>query len=243
VIMAVPGYLYLLCRQKELAAAGEIFIEPENGPAEDSADKLPDAKLSLLPLAAVIAALNIFKLHVITSLLAGIIFILILNIKKYRRFVKTINEGAAVSLTAIMNTSAAVGFGAVVMGVPAFAHLAAALAEMPGSPLVSLAVAVNVLAGATGSASGGLGIALSAMGAHYYEAALAHGIPPAVFHRVASIASGGLDSLPHNGAILTLFAVTGTTHKDSYKDLAVIAIVMPLVALAAVIILAGLGVY
>jgi len=240
IIMAALGYWYLLRRQRQLAAAGEGF----DGSPDDmeNAGKPPSVWLSALPLAAVVFTLNVLHFHIITALLLGNVLILALNYKKYKDFIKIVNAGAAVSVVAVMNTSAAVGFGAVVQSVPAFSNFADALAALPGSPLVSLAVAVNLLAGATGSASGGLGIALAALGERYYAMAVQTGIPAAAFHRVASIACGGLDSLPHNGALLTLFAVTGTTHKSSYKDLAMTVMVSPFVALAVIIVLAGLGV-
>ena len=110
-----------------------------------------------------------------------------------------------------------------------------------GNPLISESIAVNVLAGATGSASGGMGIALEALGSKYYEIAMDTGISPEAFHRVASISSGGLDALPHNGAVLTLLAITGLTHKDSYKDIFVVAVLIPVLSVVVAIILASIG--
>jgi H+/gluconate symporter-like permease len=106
-----------------------------------------------------------------------------------------------------------------------------------GGPLVSLAVATNVLSALTGSASGGLTIALDALGGTYLRLAAAHGIDPALLHRVAVISAGTLDSLPQNGAVVTLLAVCGSTHRESYRDIVVTVIVGPLLALAAVITL------
>ena len=107
----------------------------------------------------------------------------------------------------------------------------------PGSPLVSEALAVNVLAGITGSASGGLSIALSAMGATFMSAGAAAGVSPELLHRVASISSGGLDSLPHNGAVITLLAICQLTHRESYKDIFMVSVAGPLLALTAVLAL------
>ena len=243
VIMAVLGYLYLLYRQKQLRAAGEVFIEPTGAPVVADDDKLPNAWLSLLPLVVVIVTFNVFNFHIITALVTANLLILAINYKKFREFVKAINAGAADSLIAIMNTSAAVGFGAVVQSVPAFDNLAAALSNIPGSPLISVAVTVNVLAAATGSASGGLAIALAALGEHYYQLAMHTGISPEVFHRIVTLASGGLDLLPHNGAVITVLVVTGMTHKESYKDIFIGAIIVPLIAIIAVIALAAFGIY
>ena len=142
-----------------------------------------------------------------------------------------------------MNTSAAVGFGTVVRAVPGFADLTNILLAIPGNPLISLAVAVNLLAGATGSASGGMGIALAALGAKYMELAKTTGIDPQAFHRIASLASGGMDTLPHNGAVLTLLNNTGMTHKDSYFDIMVVSLILPIVASIPAIALAAMGIY
>jgi len=112
--------------------------------------------------------------------------------------------------------------------------------SIEGGPLVSLAIATNILSALTGSASGGLTIALDALGPTYMKLAAEHGIDPALMHRVAVIGAGTLDSLPHNGAVVTLLAVCGSTHGKSYIDIAVTAIVGAMLALVAVIVLGGL---
>jgi len=138
-----------------------------------------------------------------------------------------------------------VGFGAVVAAQPAFGLVRdAVLGIAPGNPLVSLSIAVNVLAGITGSASGGLSIALATMGETYLACGQAAGIAPELLHRVAAIATGGLDALPHNGAVVTLLAVCRLTHRESYADIFAVACVGPLLALALVILLAaGFGAF
>ena len=120
---------------------------------------------------------------------------------------------------------------------PAFAMVRDAVLGIEGGPLVSLAIATNALAALTGSASGGLSIALDALANTYMERAADIGLAPALLHRVAVIGSGTLDSLPHNGAVVTLLAVCGSTHRDSYRDIVVVGIVGPMIALAAIIIL------
>jgi H+/gluconate symporter-like permease len=130
-----------------------------------------------------------------------------------------------------------VGFGAVVAALPAFAAVRDWVLSMEGGPLVSLAVATNVLAALTGSTSGGLTIALDALGSAYMELAVGQNIDPALMHRVAVIGSGTLDSLPHNGAVVTLLALCGSTHRESYFDVVMVAIVGAIIALVAVIAL------
>ncbi|WP_099157821.1 GntP family permease [Virgibacillus ndiopensis] len=243
IIMAVGGYLYLRWREKKLTAKGEIFTEPKDNKIINVAGDTPPFLFSLLPLLAVLVTLNVFGWDVVLALITGIALIMLLSLHKFKGFVKAINSGAAGSVTAIINTSAAVGFGTVVKAVPGFEKLTEMLMGVKGNPLISEAIAVNVLAGATGSASGGMGIALEALGSKYYEIAQNSGIDPEQFHRVASLSSGGLDALPHNGAVLTLFAITGMTHKDSYKDIFVVAVVIPVISVAVGILLASIGIY
>jgi len=120
---------------------------------------------------------------------------------------------------------------------PAFGVVRDAVLGIEGGPLVSLALATNVLAALTGSASGGLTIALDALAGTYMERAADIGLSPDLLHRVAVIGAGTLDSLPHNGAVVTLLAVCGSTHRESYRDIVIVGIVGPIIALAAIIVL------
>jgi H+/gluconate symporter-like permease len=145
------------------------------------------------------------------------------------------------SLLPVFNTASEVGYGATIAALPAFAIIKTALLNfVPNNPLVSEAAAINVLAGITGSASGGLSIALEALGDTYYQRAIEFGVNPEIMHRVASMASGGLDSLPHNGAVITLLIICKLTHKQAYYDIGIVTVVIPIIALAVVIGLASL---
>lgn len=242
-IMLGGGMAWLTYREKKYTAAGVVFTELETKVDSIDTASLPNPLLSALPLIAVITVLNVFNFHIITSLLIGIVLAIALNFTRLPKLIQTINGGASGSVLAIINTSAAVGFGAVVRAVPGFSTLTEMVLGIKGNPLISEAVAVNVLAGATGSASGGMGIALEALGSKYVELSASSGIPLEAFHRVASLSSGGLDTLPHNGAVLTLLAVTAMTHKDSYKDIFVVASLIPITSVIAAIILASIGLY
>lgn len=146
-----------------------------------------------------------------------------------------LNAGALGSLLAIMNTASEVGYGNVIAVTPGFTEIAHVLLNVgQGMPLVNAAVMVNILAGITGSASGGMSIALEIFGQHWLEASAAMGIPPEVLHRIVAMASGGLDSLPHNGGVITILAVCGLTHLESYKDIFAITVFKILVAFFAV---------
>ncbi|MFD1039618.1 GntP family permease [Virgibacillus byunsanensis] len=242
IIMAGGGYFYLRWREKKLTNNGEVFTEPKDKNVVEQDGSTPSFILSLLPLLAVLITLNIFGWDIVLALISGIVLIMLLNLSKFKGFVGAINKGAVGSVTAIVNTSAAVGFGTVVKVVPGFERLTELLMGVKGNPLISEAVAVNVLAGATGSASGGMGIALEALGSKYYEIAMDTGVSTEAFHRVASLSSGGLDALPHNGAVLTLLTITGMSHKDSYKDIFVVAILIPIISVVVAIILASIGI-
>ncbi|MBP2027223.1 H+/gluconate symporter-like permease [Acetoanaerobium pronyense] len=241
-IMFGGGMAWLMFREKGYAKAGVGFTELDKKLEEVDESTLPNPLLSALPLVAVITTLNVFNLNIITALIIGIVLGIALNFARLPKLVETINAGASGSVIAIINTSAAVGFGAVVRAVPGFTTLTDLVLGIKGNPLISEAVAVNVLAGATGSASGGMGIALEALGEKYVQLSIESGIPLEAFHRIASMSSGGLDTLPHNGAVLTLLAVTSMTHKDSYKDIFVVGSLIPIASVIAGILLASVGI-
>ena len=150
------------------------------------------------------------------------------------------DAGANASVLPAVSVASLVGFGAVVAAMPAFAIVRHWVLGIGGGPLVSLAVATNVLAALTGSASGGLTIALDALGSTFMARAAEIGLDPAVLHRVAVIGSGTLDSLPHNGAVVTLLAVCGSTHRESYLDIVMVGIIGAVLALVAIIALGSI---
>jgi H+/gluconate symporter-like permease len=174
---------------------------------------------------------------VVTALAAALATLIAVNYRRLSSLRASMDAGVNASVLPALTVASLVGFGAVVAALPAFATVRDWLLAIEGGPLVSLAVATNVLAALTGSASGGLTIALDALGATYMQLAAQHGIDPALLHRVAVISSGTLDSLPHNGAVVTLLAVCGSTHRESYFDIVMVAIVGAIIALAAVIVL------
>lgn len=152
------------------------------------------------------------------ALLIGILLVLVAAFKTIRtRLAEGTKTAVGGALLAAMNTKSEYGFGAVIASLPGFLVLADALKTIP-NPLINEAITVTLLAGITGSASGGMSIALAAMSDSFIAAANAAQIPLEVLHRVAAMASGGMDTLPHNGAVITLLAVTGLTHREAYKD-------------------------
>jgi H+/gluconate symporter-like permease len=174
---------------------------------------------------------------VIVALAAAIVVLVALNRRRLPSLRETVDAGANASVLPVLSVASLVGFGAVVAAMPAFAVVRDWVLSIGGGPLVSLAVAINILAALTGSASGGMTIALDALGGTYMQLAAELGIDPGLMHRVAVIGAGTLDTLPHNGAVVTLLAVCGATHRRSYFDILIAGIVGPILALIAVIAL------
>jgi H+/gluconate symporter-like permease len=174
---------------------------------------------------------------VVVALAAAIVTLISVNYGRLPALRESLGAGANASVLPAVSVASLVGFGAVVAALPGFALVRDWVMSIEGGPLVSLAVSTNVLAALTGSASGGLTIALDALGDAYMRIAAEQGIDPAVMHRVAVIGAGTLDSLPHNGAVVTLLAICRSTHRESYLDILMVAIVGALLALVVVIAL------
>jgi H+/gluconate symporter-like permease len=174
---------------------------------------------------------------VITALVVAIALLIATNFKRLPKLVASLDSGANASLLPIFNTASLVGFGSVIASLSAFELISQWITSVGSdNVLVSLALAVNVLAGMTGSASGGMSIALATLGDSYLALGQAQGVSPELMHRVTSVATGGLDALPHNGAVITLLSICGLTHRQAYRDIAVVAVLIPIVALILLII-------
>jgi H+/gluconate symporter-like permease len=180
---------------------------------------------------------------IIIALCAGILNIYISQIiktKQVKSSNEAVNQGSVGSMLPILNTASEVGYGSVIASLAGFLLIKEFVLNLsPGNPLISEAIAVNVLAGITGSASGGMSIALSTLGADYLAKAVALGINPEILHRIAVMASGCMDTLPHNGAVITLLGICQLSHRDAYKYIAMVTIVFPLLSLILVIGLAS----
>ena len=178
---------------------------------------------------------------IIISLVVACVALILMRIGHWTNLQKTINRGTYDSMLPIFNTASEVGYGAVIASLAGFLIIRDSILNLtPGNPLISEAVAMTTLAGITGSSSGGLSIALSTLGEDYLRMAVAAGIDPELMHRVAVMAAGGLDTLPHSGAVITLLAICGLTHKQSYLNIAMVTMVIPLIAVVVVITLGTL---
>ncbi len=231
-------------------------------------DGLPSFGLAVLPLAMVIVMNFVMSLVVLprlnfsflaeeawgstsiravagiwsvaVALALGTLTVVIVNYRRLPALRKSMDAGANSSVLPVLTVGSLVGFGAVVAAMPAFAWVRDAVLSIQGGPLVSLTAAMNLLAGLTGSASGGMAIALDALGETYLRLAQEHGIDPSLMHRIATISSGTLDALPHNGTVLTVLQVSRLTHRESYFDMVMTVIVSVIVSFVAVIILGSI---
>ncbi|MGW7977182.1 GntP family permease [Staphylococcus xylosus] len=240
--MLIAGYLWLMHMIKKAKRKGEHFISRENDEVE-SRKGLPNPFLSIIPLLIVLVVA--FVLHdvleqsaLIIALTSGVIATWILNKSYFRDFWKAVGNGTEGALIALGNTSAVVGFGSVAQVTPAFKSAIDYVTSLPGSPLITGAFAVMVIAGLTGSSSGGQSIALPILGPHYLDM----GVNADALHRTVSMSSGTLDSLPHGGyAVTTIRSIAGESHKDAYPAFGAMTVIIPLLAVIIAVTLFMIG--
>ena len=174
---------------------------------------------------------------IVLSVAISCVVIVAINWRRFANLIDSINKGTFGSMLPMLNTASEVGYGSVIASLSAFVIIRDVLTSISSDPVISTAITVNVLAGITGSASGGLSIALASFGDYFVQQAKAAGISLDILHRVATMASGGLDALPHNGAVITVLAICGLNHKQSYFDIFMVATVITVGAGIAVILL------
>jgi len=247
VFMFAAGMLWLNRRAHAARAGGEGYGEHEEDVAAPDTSNLPSFFVALLPILLVIALNFVLSKYVIPAfdhsylatakfknidlkkvlaiwaivgaMATAIVVIIAMNRSRIRNIAESINSGTLGSLLPMANTASEVGYGAVIATLAAFAVVREGLRSLTADPVISLWVVVTVLAAMTGSASGGMSLALGAMGEYYARAAEAAQINPEIMHRIASMGSAAMDILPHNGAVITLLAICKLTHKQSYFDL------------------------
>lgn len=268
-IMLGLGSWWLAAQARTLMAAGEGYGSHKDDPTEQGGLPVTGFWLALLPILLVIA-LNFLMAKqvlpnldtsylakpefgglqdaksvigiwsIIVALGASVLLLIGLHWRRWADLKQSLNDGTFGSMLPILNTASEVGYGTVIASLAGFVVIRDLVLSVPGNPLVSEAVAVNILAGITGSASGGMSIALKTLGAQYLEMANAAGISPELLHRVAAMASGCMDTLPHNGAVISLLAICKLTHRDSYRFIFMNTVIFPLAALVVVITLGSL---
>ncbi|WP_223669669.1 GntP family permease [Kangiella shandongensis] len=232
VFMATFGYWWLTKMIKKAVNHGEEFDVRADDPVNEERS-LPHPVTGVIPLAIVLLLSFLFhdslqQYALILALLSGVLSIVAMNWKYFRNMQTAISHGTTGALVAIGNTAAVVGFGSIAKQSEGFAYAVELMTSLPGNELIGAAVAVSVIAGLTGSASGGQAIALPILAPHYTEL----GVAPSELHRIVSISSGALDSLPHNGYVVTTIrAICGETHQAAYGAMAAVTVVVPLLGL------------
>lgn len=269
-IMLLGGMFWLSSRLKKAKAAGEGYGDhPNENLTNIDVSKLPPFITSIIPIVMVIVVNLVCSKWILPSmdssyleseygttysavggtwslvigLVVGIILVVIFNYNRFEKgIVESLKEGANSSLLAILNTASEVGYGNVIKTLPAYALIATGMLSISANPLIGEAISSSVMAGVTGSASGGLSIALATFADSFKAAADDAGISYEVLHRVAAVACGGLDTLPHNGAVITLLMATGMTHKQCYLNIGMCTVIIPTIATIAIIILGSMGI-
>ena len=250
IVMFALIFVWLEVRARSFTKKGIVFddpslkyqLSPEELPNPDEEKDLPNVIVAILPIILILVLFNnpMHPFPVETSVFAGVALATILMFKRIKgvnAWIGVFNKGAADSGVAILNTAIVVGFGGVVQNTQGFNDLVTALKNMSMQPLVFVMITVAICAGACGSASGGMGVAFNALTDTY----LSLGAKLPYIHRIATIAAGTLDTLPHQGAQITLLGICKLTHKEAYFDIAITQIIIPFITCGIFILLAQMG--
>lgn len=260
-VMAFGGMWYLQSQWRKAQATGENYVANQKDEQMAAFAPRPDQQLpglfkALLPVLMVLSIIVLPRLLMLAgqqaewltfansqpvlwasfALLIGVATCLALFQPLREQFVTAAGQGADDALLPLINTAAVIGFGGVVIQTSGFHEFARWLIELPVPELLSVFFSANLISGITASASGGLQIFMSSLAPAYLEA----GVSPELLHRVANLAAGGLDSLPHSGAVIALFTLMGLSHKEAYKDIFMVTVLIPMIAALTVVFAAML---
>ena len=265
IMMLSLGMIWLTKRVKSAKANNEGYGNHSDNISEENSENLPSIFKAMLPI-MIIFIINLFfsKVYyenidgsylskfnttlsnvsgtwsVIIAIVLSDIFILLTNFKKIKNIKSVLDIGVTNSFKPLLNSSAIVGYGSVIKSLAIFSVIQSFVFGISSNPIISEALSVNLICGLTASASGGLEISLNALAPTYLQMSHALNIPPEILHRIASLSSGGLDTLPHNGAVITTLAICGLTHKEAYKDMFVTSVVIPIFVTTIVVILTSI---
>ena len=260
-LMLISGIIWLTYRIKQAEKSNEGYGDYNIDNYDIESNNLPNIYLSITPILIIFIS-NLFfskifykiidgsyldkynltldnvsgTWSVIISIVISILFILIINYKKINNLNSVLNSGISNSFLPLLSSSAIVGYGSVIKSLPIFITLQSIILNISSNPIISEAISVNIICGITASASGGLTITLDALAPTFINMSQSLNIPLEVMHRIASLASGGLDTLPHNGAVITTLAICGLTHKESYKDIFITSVAIPISVTAFIVI-------
>ncbi|KKY02900.1 transporter [Paraclostridium benzoelyticum] len=265
ILMLTLGMLWLTKRVKSARKNNEGYGNYNDNSVEENYENLPTIFKAFTPI-IIIFVTNLFfsKIYyenidgeylssfnttlsnvsgtwsVIIAIVLADLFIILTNYKNIKNLKSVLDIGVSNSFRPLLNSSAIVGYGSVVKSLAVFSVIQTFIFGISSNPIISEALSVNLICGLTASASGGLGISLDALAPTYLQMSHALNISPEILHRIASLSSGGLDTLPHNGAVITTLAICGLTHKESYKDIFITSVVIPILTTAIVVILISL---
>ena len=260
-LMLISGIVWLTYRVKQAEKSNEGYGDYNIDNSDIESNNLPNIYLSITPILIIFIS-NLFfskifykiidgsyldkynltldnvsgTWSVIISIVISILFILIINYKKINNLNSVLSSGISNSFLPLLSSSAIVGYGSIIKSLPIFITLQSIILNISSNPIISEAISVNIICGITASASGGLTITLDALAPTFINMSQSLNIPLEVMHRIASLASGGLDTLPHNGAVITTLAICGLTHKESYKDIFITSVVIPISVTAFIVI-------
>lgn len=233
IAMAVMGYFYMMFAAKQYEKKGIGFdahadLEKMKGQVDD-ADKRPKLVLTFIPIVFVLVAFNGFNVNIIVTLVLACIlsFILFFKTLSLKQWLDTLQQGIIAMLPVIINTSLVIGYGSVSRETPFFKFAVEWAGQSSLNPYFLTAFAANIFGGILGSATGGIGLTMSAL-ADLFKKYIDMGYSPEALHRLAVQSVGGLDSLPHCGAIITVLAVCGLTHKEAYKHIFWTTVAIPI---------------
>lgn len=265
ILMLTLGMLWLNKRYKSSKKNNEGYGNHQDKIIEENYDNLPNILKAITPI-LIIFAFNLFfsKFYyenidgsylikfntnlsnvsgtwsVIISIVLADLFIILTNYKNIKNLKSVLEIGVSNSFKPLLNSSAIVGYGSVIKSLTVFSLIQTFIFGISSNPIISEALSVNLICGLTASASGGLGISLDALANTYLQMAHTLNISPEILHRIASLSSGGLDTLPHNGAVITTLAICGLTHKESYKDIFVTSVIIPILTTSIIVILTSI---
>ncbi len=231
--MAVAGIGYMMWRANYFTKKGLEFDAHEE--VKEHTEELPNFWVSITPSIVIILLLNVVKINIVWAMVAGILLTIGLMWKRLEgpgKWMEAVNTGASNSTVVMLNTAAIVGYAGVVKLIPQFPAIIESIKNIGASPYYLPAITTTALAGLAGSASGGMSVAYEALS----ETFMNLGIPLEAVHRISAMAAGGLDSLPHCGAVITLLMVCKLTHADSYTDIFVTTVIIPLIAVFAILV-------
>ena len=265
IMMLTLGMIWLTRRAKSAKSKGEGYGNHNDSMVNENYENLPSIFKAIIPI-IIIFIVNLFfsKVYyenidgsylkefnttlsnvsgtwsVIIAIVLADLFLIITNFKKIKNLKSVLDKGVTNSFKPLLNSSAIVGYGSVIKSLAVFTLIQSIIFGVSSNPIISEALSVNLICGLTASASGGLGISLDALAPTYLQMSQAMNISPEILHRIASLSSGGLDTLPHNGAVITTLAICSLTHKEAYKDMFVTSVLIPIFTTAIIVLLVSM---